>query len=356
MSGYSRKQKFKEELEQIREDLKEEALLNDGSVSDAFIESLAFYADEVGLQTIEKEAHALDIPIVHVDDKTRETILRNQGYLNGKEYKGLETTYLQQISMYPLLTPEREHELAVLKLEGSKEAFESLVSSNLRLVVAVAKRYVGRGASMMDLIQEGNIGLMKAVEKFDPYAGFKLSTYAVWWIRQGVTRYIADTGHAIRKPIHIHEKLMKLLKAEQNLTGQLGRAPSKQELCEATGISEENYEILRECRMDMASLDKPINEDDTVLSDCIADTGYTTEEIVEGHILRGDIEEALQCLSAKERDVIMMRHGLDDGEPKTLAIIGEKYGLSRERVRQIENNCYKKLRCWKRKQKLEGYI
>lgn len=257
--------------------------------------------------------------------------------------------YLQQIGKIKLLTTEEELEVAKkIKDENSEEAKKILVNANLRLVVSIAKKYIGRGLSFLDLIQEGNMGLMRAAEKFDYSKGYKFSTYATWWIQQAITRAIADKSRMIRLPVHMIETLSKIKKVSMDLTIENGTAPTKEEIAYKIGMSAAKLTALIESAQGTVSMESPANQKDenTKLSDFIVDeTTLSPDTKVTQDNLFSDIKKMLNHLSEKERNVLIMRYGLDDnGEKKTLEEIGTYYGVSRERIRQIENRAMSKLK------------
>lgn len=260
--------------------------------------------------------------------------------------------YLQQIGKIPLLDAEQELEVAktIMECDGKEKekAITKLVNANLRLVVSIAKKYIGRGLSFLDLIQEGNLGLMKAAEKFDYTKGYKFSTYSTWWIQQAITRAIADKSRLIRLPVHMIETLGKIKKASTELTIQNGYAPGKEELAYKVGMPLSKLNSLIESAQSTVSMETPANqkEDNAVIADFIVDESTLSPDIrVTQENLFGDINKMLGKLSQKERDVLMLRFGLGkDGERKTLEEIGTQYNVSRERIRQIENRAISKLR------------
>ncbi len=257
--------------------------------------------------------------------------------------------YLQQIGKIKLLSNEEELEVAKkIKEENSEEAKKQLVNANLRLVVSIAKKYIGRGLSFLDLIQEGNMGLMRAAEKFDYSKGYKFSTYATWWIQQAITRAIADKSRLIRLPVHMIETLSKIKKISMDLTIENGMAPTKEEIAFKIGMSPQKLSALIEAAQGTISMESPANQKDenTKLSDFIVDeTTLSPDSKVTQDNLFCDIKKMLNHLSEKERNVLIMRYGLDDnGEKKTLEEIGSYYGVSRERIRQIENRAMSKLK------------
>lgn len=257
--------------------------------------------------------------------------------------------YLQQIGKIKLLSPEEELETAkAIKETGSEDAKKRLINANLRLVVSIAKKYIGRGLSFLDLIQEGNMGLMRAAEKFDYSKGYKFSTYATWWVQQSITRAIADKSRLIRLPVHMIETLGKIKKISTDLTIENGSAPSKEEIAYKIGMSADKLSALIESAQGTVSMESPANQKDenTKLSDFIVDESTLSPDTkVTQDSLTVDITKMLNKLSEKERNVLIMRYGLDDdGEKKTLEQIGDYYGVSRERIRQIENRAISKLK------------
>ncbi|MCR5505786.1 MAG: RNA polymerase sigma factor RpoD [Bacilli bacterium] len=267
--------------------------------------------------------------------------------------------YLKEIGKYDLLKPEDEPKLAKRILEGDEEAKNTLINANLRLVVNIAKHYVGRGMLFLDLIQEGNLGLMKAVDKFDYEKGFKFSTYATWWIRQAITRAIADQARTIRIPVHMVETINKMTRIQRQLIQELGREPTAEEISEAMGgeLTPKRIREIQRIAMEPVSLETPIGEeDDSHLGDFIEDKDsespveYTTRQL-----LKEELEGILKDLSPREERVIRMRYGLDDNHPKTLEEVGKEFNVTRERIRQIEAKALKKLRHPTRSKRLGDY-
>ena len=254
--------------------------------------------------------------------------------------------YLKEIGTVPLLSADEELRLAKRKAEGDESAKERLIEANLRLVVSIAKRYTGRGMSFLDLVQEGNLGLIKGVEKFDYTKGYKLSTYATWWIRQSVTRALADQARTIRVPVHMVETINKMSKMQRKLTLELGYEPSVTELAEALEMSEDKVMEIMQIAREPASLETPIGEeDDSNLGDFVADSNAVTPEgNVESVMLREHIDALLGDLKERERQVIVLRFGLEDGHPRTLEEVGKEFNVTRERIRQIEAKALRKLR------------
>ena len=266
--------------------------------------------------------------------------------------------YLKEIGTVPLLTTEEELTLAKRKAEGDEYAKERLIEANLRLVVSIAKRYTGRGMSFLDLVQEGNLGLIKGVEKFDYTKGYKLSTYATWWIRQSVTRALADQARTIRVPVHMVETINKMSKMQRKLTLELGYEPSVAELADALEMSEDKVMEIMQIAREPASLEPPIGEeDDSNLGDFVADSNAVTPEgNVENVMLREHIDALLGDLKDRERQVIVMRFGLEDGHPRTLEEVGKSFNVTRERIRQIEAKALRKLRNPVRSKRIRDFL
>ena len=265
--------------------------------------------------------------------------------------------YLKEIGNYPLLTMDEEVELAK-RIEGGDEiAKQSLAESNLRLVVSIAKRYVGRGLSFLDLIQEGNLGLIKAVDKFDYSKGFKFSTYATWWIRQAITRSIADQSRTIRIPVHMSEIINKTYRVSRTLLQELGREPTEQELADALEMTVEKVREVLKISSDPISLDIPIGEEeDSHLGDFIRDENILgPEEAASYSILRDQISMLLETLTEREQKVLILRFGLTDGRTRTLEEVGKEFNVTRERIRQIEAKALRKLRHPSRSKHLKGF-
>lgn len=266
--------------------------------------------------------------------------------------------YLKQIGKVPLLTADEEVELAKRAEKGDKEAIERLCTANLRLVVSIAKKYVGRGLLFLDLIQEGNLGLMKAVEKFDWTKGFKFSTYATWWIRQAITRSIADQARTIRIPVHMVETINRMARVRRQLTGELGREPDTKEIAEAMGMTEEKVRDILKSAQEPTSMDATVgDEEDSHLGDFIPDENAESPADAASNVfLRGQIYELLDELTEREKRVIIERFGLGGEPPRTLEQVGQEMGVTRERIRQIEAKAIRKLRHPTRKKRLEGYL
>ena len=266
--------------------------------------------------------------------------------------------YLREIGRIPLLSYDEELELAKKVLEGDEEAKQKLAESNLRLVVSIAKKYVGRGMLFLDLIQEGNMGLIKAVEKFDYTKGFKFSTYATWWIRQAITRAIADQARTIRIPVHMVETINRLIRTSRHLLQQLGREPTPEEIAKEMDMSVEKVMEIQKIAQDPVSLETPIGEeDDSHLGDFIQDEDSPAPQDAASYtLLREQLEEVMKTLTPREAKVLRLRFGLDDGKARTLEEVGKEFDVTRERIRQIEAKALRKLRHPSRSKKLRDYM
>lgn len=266
--------------------------------------------------------------------------------------------YLKEIGKISLLSLDEELALSKRVEEGDEEAKRLLAESNLRLVVSIAKRYVGRNLSFLDLIQEGNIGLMKAVDKFDASKGYKFSTYATWWIRQAITRAIADQAKTIRVPVHMVETINKMVRVQRQLTLELNREPSEEEIAKKMNVSVDKVREVIKISQDPVSLETPIGEeDDSHLGDFIKDeSSLSPEEYTENEILKEEIDDVLQSLQPREQEVLRLRFGLKDGTCHTLEEVGKKFNVTRERIRQIEAKALRKLRHPSRAKKLRDFM
>jgi len=267
--------------------------------------------------------------------------------------------YLREIGKIPLLNAEEELELAQKVVAGDKRAKDKMAEANMRLVVSIAKRYVGRGLDLLDLIQEGNTGLLRAVEKFDPDKGFKFSTYATWWIRQAITRAIADQARTIRIPVHMVETINKLLRTQRRLTQELNREPTNEEIAKAMEIEVEKVEHIMKIKQDISSLDASVRDDeeDSVLADFIEDEDtISPEESATNQLLKEHVKDMLGALTEREQKILKLRFGLEDGKSHTLEEVGQEFSVTRERIRQIEAKALAKLRKHKDAKKLHDYI
>lgn len=269
--------------------------------------------------------------------------------------------YLREIGKIPLLNAEEELELAQKVVAGDKRAKDKMAEANMRLVVSIAKRYSGRGLDFLDLIQEGNTGLLRAVEKFDPDKGFKFSTYATWWIRQAITRAIADQARTIRIPVHMVETINKLLRTQRRMTQELNREPTIEELGKELEMEPEKVEYVMKIKQDITSLDAGVGRDgedeDSVLGDFIeADDGVAPEESAASQLLKEQVQSILGTLSEREQKILKMRFGLESGKSHTLEEVGQEFAVTRERIRQIEAKALAKLRKHKDAKRLHEYL
>lgn len=267
--------------------------------------------------------------------------------------------YLREIGKIPLLTAEEELALAQRVVSGEKLAKDKMAEANMRLVVSIAKRYVGRGLDLLDLIQEGNTGLLRAVEKFDPDKGFKFSTYATWWIRQAITRAIADQARTIRIPVHMVETINKLLRTQRRLTQELNREPTNEEIASEMEIDVDKVEHIMKIKQDISSLDASVRDDeeDSVLGDFIEDEDtISPEESATVQLLKEHVKDMLGALTEREQKILKLRFGLEDGKSHTLEEVGQEFNVTRERIRQIEAKALAKLRKHRDAKKLHDYI
>ncbi|MBQ3291707.1 MAG: RNA polymerase sigma factor RpoD [Mogibacterium sp.] len=298
------------------------------------------------------------------DEKKSGVIIKSTGEIEVSDSaKNIPTDdpvrmYFKEIGKVPLLTAEEERDLAIRIEEGDEEAKKKLCESNLRLVVSIARRYLNRGLSFLDLIQEGNLGLIKAVEKFDYTKGYKFSTYATWWIRQAITRSIADQARTIRIPVHMVETINKLIRISRQLLQEYGREPTSEEIAREMGISVEKVREIKKISQDPVSLETPIGEEeDSHLGDFIPDEDIPSPVDAAAYsMLQKQLREVLDTLSEREKKVLILRFGLDDGRPRTLEEVGREFNVTRERIRQIEAKALRKLRHPSRSKKLRDYL
>lgn len=306
--------------------------------------------DDLDIKSIDEESSE--------DTETAETETAEIAVPKGISIDDPVRMYLKEIGKIPLLKPHEEVEFARLMSEGDEGSKQKLVEANLRLVVSIAKRYVGRGMLFLDLIQEGNLGLIKAVEKFDYKKGYKFSTYATWWIRQAITRAIADQARTIRIPVHMVETINKLIRVSRQLLQELGRDPKPEEIAKVMNMSEDKVREIMKIAQDPVSLETPIGEEeDSHLGDFIPDEDAPAPaEAAAYSLLKEQIEEVLNTLNDREQKVLKLRFGLEDGRARTLEEVGKEFDVTRERIRQIEAKALRKLRHPSRSKKLRDYL
>ena len=327
------------------------------------------YKDEEGIEDIEFSENDNSDDLIDDDDEfigaeedvPSEQELNDLSKLVSGDVKVNDSVkiYLKEIGKVPLLKPEQEPELAKRIAQGDEEAKQQLINSNLRLVISIAKRYAGRGMPFLDLIQEGNMGLIKAVEKFDYTKGFKFSTYATWWIRQAITRAIADQARTIRIPVHMVETINKITRAQRQLVQELGRDPTAEEISERLNgaLSPDRIREIQRINQEPVSLETPIGEeDDSRLADFVEDKEtLSPSDYAVNNLLKEELYEVMKELTDREEKVLRLRYGLDDNHPRTLEEVGKEFGVTRERIRQIEAKAIKKLRHPNRKKRLGDY-
>jgi RNA polymerase primary sigma factor len=293
------------------------------------------------------------------EEDEEEIVVKEGVYLDDDVADDSVRLYLREIGKIPLLNAEEELALAQRVVAGEQLAKDQMAEANMRLVVSIAKRYVGRGLDLLDLIQEGNTGLLRAVEKFDPDKGFKFSTYATWWIRQAITRAIADQARTIRIPVHMVETINKLLRTQRRLTQELNREPTNDEIAKEMEIEVEKVEHIMKIKQDISSLDASIRDDeeDSVLADFIEDEDTVSpEESATGQLLKEQVKDMLGALTEREQKILKLRFGLEDGKSHTLEEVGQEFAVTRERIRQIEAKALAKLRKHRDAKKLHDYI
>lgn len=318
------------------------------------------YLENKGIVAMVPESDTEDDIILDVEDEPTEEELENieMAVPDGVSIEDPVRMYLKEIGKVPLLTAEEEKDLAMKMEAGDMEAKKRLAEANLRLVVSIAKRYVGRGMLFLDLIQEGNLGLIKAVEKFDYRKGYKFSTYATWWIRQAITRAIADQARTIRIPVHMVETINKLIRVQRQLLQELGREPYPEEIAEKMGLPVERVREIQKISQEPVSLETPIGEEeDSHLGDFIQDDNVPVPaEAAAFTLLKEQLVEVLGTLTEREQKVLRLRFGLDDGRARTLEEVGKEFNVTRERIRQIEAKALRKLRHPSRSRKLKDYL
>ena len=348
----NRKEKIDIAVEKIIEIGKKNGEISMDTVTEKFANLTPDEMEEV-LKKINESGIKVNEDVVAVEDDEEMEKLMSQVYVDDPV-----KMYLKDIGKVPLLTQEQEIELAKRMAEGDEDAKRQLSESNLRLVVSIAKKYVGRGMLFLDLIQEGNFGLMKAVEKFDYTKGFKFSTYSTWWIRQSITRAIADQARTIRIPVHMFETINKQKKVTRDLFQQLGREPSVEEISKQMGIPVEKVIEIQKISQDTVSLDTPVGEEeDSTLGTFIQDeNAVSPADSASIMMLKEQLMEVLATLTPREQKVIMLRYGIEDGHTRTLEDVGKEFSVTRERIRQIEAKALKKLRQPSRSKKLRDYV
>ena len=323
-------------------------------------EKIFEYLENKGIVAMVPESDTEDDIILDVEDEPTEEELENieMAVPDGVSIEDPVRMYLKEIGKVPLLTAEEEKELAMKMEAGDMEAKKRLAEANLRLVVSIAKRYVGRVMLFLDLIQEGNLGLIKAVEKFDYRKGYKFSTYATWWIRQAITRAIADQARTIRIPVHMVETINKLIRVQRQLLQELGREPYPEEIAEKMGLPVERVREIQKISQEPVSLETPIGEEeDSHLGDFIQDDNVPVPaEAAAFTLLKEQLVEVLGTLTEREQKVLCLRFGLEDGRARTLEEVGKEFDVTRERIRQIEAKALRKLRHPSRSRKLKDYL
>lgn len=363
--------KFTERLKELLAAAKKKKNVLEQQEIMEFFSDMEFDADKMDkvLEFLENNGVDVLLPVIEdvveeddiVLDETEEEIDLEKIDLSVPEGIGIEDPvrmYLKEIGKVPLLTAEEEIELAKRMEEGDQDAKKRLAEANLRLVVSIAKRYVGRGMLFLDLIQEGNLGLIKAVEKFDATKGFKFSTYATWWIRQAITRAIADQARTIRIPVHMVETINKLIRVQRQLLQELGREPSPEEIAQAMELPVERVREIQKISQEPVSLETPIGEEeDSHLGDFIQDDNVPVPaDEAAFTLLKEQLSEVLGTLTEREQKVLRLRFGLDDGRARTLEEVGREFNVTRERIRQIEAKALRKLRHPSRSRKLKDYL
>ena len=363
---------FEERLDKLYETAKKKKnVLEEQEILDAFaneeltpekLDRIYDFLDSKNVDVLRITADDdIDPDLFLEDEPENDEIAMEQVDLSVPEGVGTEDPvrmYLKEIGKVPLLTPDEEIELAKRMELGDEEAKKTLAEANLRLVVSIAKRYVGRGMQFLDLIQEGNLGLMKAVEKFDYRKGYKFSTYATWWIRQAITRAIADQARTIRIPVHMVETINRLVRTQRQLLQSLGREPSPEEIAKEMDLPVDRVREIMKISQDPVSLETPIGEEeDSHLGDSIQDDHVEVPvDAATFTLLHEQLMEVLETLTDREQKVLRLRFGLDDGRPRTLEEVGKEFNVTRERIRQIEAKALRKLRHPSRSKKLKDYL
>ena len=347
-------------LKDLIEQGKKKGKLTTKEINDV-LEEMDFDVEQVDKLYDTLEGHNVEIVEDLADEDLEKTITKDVDALEATVAEGIDDpvkVYLKEIGRVPLLTPQEEVDLAIRMSQGDVAARKRLSEANLRLVVSIAKRYVGRGMQFLDLIQEGNLGLIKAVEKFDYTKGFKFSTYATWWIRQAITRAIADQARTIRIPVHMVETINKVKKVSSQLLHQNGHEPSAEEISEEMGVSVEKVREIMRVAQEPVSLETPIGEEeDSHLGDFIPDEDAPVPAEAAYHtLLREQLGDVLSTLTPREEKVLRLRFGLEDGRPRTLEEVGKEFNVTRERIRQIEAKALRKLRHPSRSKRLKDFL
>jgi RNA polymerase primary sigma factor len=345
----------KQEIDKIIETFKEKKSIPE----DVLLNRLdRIQLDAKEIEEVYAELDKNGIKVVNVDEQEKLNDQMLQKIMSEVNIDDSVKMYLKDIGRVPLLSAQEELELAEKMSKGDEEAKKQLINANLRLVVRIAKRYVGRGMQFLDLIQEGNLGLMKAVEKFDYTKGFKFSTYATWWIRQAITRSLADQARTIRIPVHMVETINRLTKVSRTLLQKLGREPTQSEIAEAMGVTEDKVVEIQKIALDPVSLETPIGEeDDSHLGDFIEDKSTASQlEIAETKESKELINDILTSLAPREAAVLILRYGLRDNRPRTLEEVGKEFNVTRERIRQIEAKALRKLRHPNKLKKFQDFL
>ena len=350
-----------EEIEGIYDYLKNQNIIvtqGKGPSMDASGEEQDEETEEILIDTGDDLLDEEDEVIEELEEVEEVRVEETAEVLEGVSTEDPVRMYLKEIGNVPLLTSEQEVDLAMRVEAGDVQAKRELTEANLRLVVSIAKKYVGRGMPFLDLIQEGNMGLMKAVDKFDYTKGYKFSTYATWWIRQAITRGIADTGRTIRVPVHMVETINKTLRMTRQLLQELGREPTPEEVADRLGVPASRVREVLKISRDPVSLDTPIGEeDDSHLGDFIEDdTALSPADSATFSMLREELANALESLTERERQVVKLRFGLEDGRARTLEEVGREFNVTRERIRQIEAKALRKLRHPSRSKRLKDFL
>ncbi|MDB5166108.1 MAG: polymerase sigma factor RpoD [Candidatus Saccharibacteria bacterium] len=335
------------------------AVITDAPENAELLDSLYTELADASIDITADEPEPVELSADWAVEEEEEPVPEAQVFIEDDVADDSVRLYLREIGKIPLLSAEEELELAHKVITGDKRAKDKMAEANMRLVVSIAKRYVGRGLDLLDLIQEGNTGLLRAVEKFDPDKGFKFSTYATWWIRQAITRAIADQARTIRIPVHMVETINKLLRTQRRLTQELNREPTNEEIAAAMEIEVDKVEHIMKIKQDISSLDASIRDEDedTTLGEFIEDDQTEApEESANNQLLKEQVRDMLGALTEREQKILKLRFGLEDGKSHTLEEVGQEFAVTRERIRQIEAKALAKLRKHRDAKKLHDYI